>query len=299
MSRLPSAAGRCNTNVRACSPSGLASFKPSPAQAVVFKRDAGQIRSTIVVADIVSNSSLESVNDMTDCASVPCKVAHVVAAGFLLFSSASPAWALPEPLLQKPVWGLVADAATSVLPDAVAPPTAAPAPVPLAVPAPPLLSPPISVEPAVVVTSNPTTLNMLPQNSSIPPELTVTDYWNYIIKNRPVAWKFISKAIQSNNWEGLQDLLLVPPFTDLQQACYYVPPALLQADEYNSAIDTRKAYKDFVDHVNDFYRVAARAENGATDAAQVQQAFFLMSASVDSFIQAIPKKYLVVIAPQQ
>ena len=62
-------------------------------------------------------------------------------------------------------------------------------------------------------------------------------------------------------------------------------PVPLQANEYNAAVDTRKAYLDFNNHVQDLQKVSSSAAEGTAAPSQVQQAFNLMSASLDSMLR--------------
>lgn len=75
--------------------------------------------------------------------------------------------------------------------------------------------------------------------------------------------------IQTGNYFNLAQNLNVAPAADLRQAALHIPWALLQNNEYNAAVDTRKAYRDFDDHIKDLQRVASAAAAGASEPQQV------------------------------
>lgn len=70
----------------------------------------------------------------------------------------------------------------------------------------------------------------------------------------------------------------------MRQAALYLPWALLQRDDFNIAIDARKAYDDFNAHIQDLAAAADAAGAGDGSAQRVQQAFILMSASLDGCV---------------
>lgn len=51
------------------------------------------------------------------------------------------------------------------------------------------------------------------------------------------------------DYSSLSDDLNVAPFADLRQAALFIPWALLQRDDFSTAVDARKAYNDFNAHV--------------------------------------------------
>jgi hypothetical protein len=141
-----------------------------------------------------------------------------------------------------------------------------------------------------------------------------------IMKTRPPCWQQIAMRIQAAEFEPLSKDLNIPPFADLRQAVLYVPWALLQKDDISGAGDTRKAYRDFEQHVKvggclrvrvvsaigpalihsitcswvhtmshlqDLQLAAESAAAGDGDPVRVQQAFLLMSASLDRWVGAL------------
>lgn len=141
----------------------------------------------------------------------------------------------------------------------------------------------------------------------MPNNLRVREYCTIITSNRARVWQQIAQQIQAGDFATLSMNLNVAPAADLRQAGLYIPWALMQNNEFNAAIDSRKAYNDFDEHVKDLQRAAASAAAlaaAAADAQQpvppaqqqqlaqkIQQAFILMSASLDGFLQAVPAKY--------
>ncbi|PNH07431.1 hypothetical protein TSOC_006103 [Tetrabaena socialis] len=136
--------------------------------------------------------------------------------------------------------------------------------------------------------------------SDVPCNLRVKEYWTLINQRRAPAFRQIAQQIQTGNYDTLNMNLNVAPMADLRQAVLYLPWALLQNSEYTATTDSFKAHKVFDDHVKDLQRAATAASVYGTgegpaqaqqQAQQVQQAFILMSASLDGFLAAVPAKY--------
>lgn len=108
---------------------------------------------------------------------------------------------------------------------------------------------------------------------------------------RPPAWQLIAGAIANGRFSDIASLLVSSPFDDVRGATVAVPWVLLRDGESPAAVAARKAALDFGSHVDDLDRAAANAAAGSASREKVQQAFFLMSASLDSFIGAVPSKY--------
>lgn len=53
------------------------------------------------------------------------------------------------------------------------------------------------------------------------------------------------------------------------QACFYIPWALLQSDDFDAAVAARKAYVDYIDHVHALAGIALKAADGVTGAGGV------------------------------
>jgi hypothetical protein len=126
----------------------------------------------------------------------------------------------------------------------------------------------------------------------LPATKTVREYVQVIYKSRPVAWQQIAQHIQKDEFYALSSELLLSPFDDLRQACFFIPWALLNNEEVNASSDARRAYDDLMDHVDDLDRVSRSAGRGEAPPAKVQQAFFLLNATLDKFISTVPKRYL-------
>ena len=165
----------------------------------------------------------------------------------------------------------------------------------------------------------------------MPPNLSAQAYLRVIADARRASWPLIARCSSTGDWTGLARLLVQPPFDDVRAAAFYLPWSLLQADDYAAAVDVRKGYVDFVEHVHDLAAVALSAADAA-DAARsggggagtgaggaggatpppaapsaaaaaaaaaspeaagraVQQAFLLLNASLDRLLSAVPIKY--------
>lgn len=122
--------------------------------------------------------------------------------------------------------------------------------------------------------------------------LEVTDYIQQLNKARRDSWPRIAQKISSGEYVTLSQMLIISPFEDVRQACLYIPFALQQRDDVLAAEACRKAYVDFIDHVHDLDRISLAASRSEADPNQVQQAFMLLSASLDTYIASIPSKYL-------
>jgi hypothetical protein len=57
-------------------------------------------------------------------------------------------------------------------------------------------------------------------------------------------------------------VLVQPPFDDVRQACFYIPWALLQSDDFTAAVAARKEYVEFIDHVHALATIALKAADG-------------------------------------
>jgi hypothetical protein len=133
---------------------------------------------------------------------------------------------------------------------------------------------------------------------------------------RRASWPLIARCIGSSDWTGLARLLVQPPFDDVRAAAFFLPWSLMQVDDYAAAVEVRKGYTDFVEHVHDLAAVALSAADGEAGGAgaagvgapsaaaaaaaaapkeaagrAVQQAFLLLSASLDRLLSAVPIKY--------
>ncbi len=102
-----------------------------------------------------------------------------------------------------------------------------------------------------------------------------------LTKKRPACWQRVAQQIQAGEFAALSDGLSVPPFADLRAAALYIPWALLQRDDFTTAVDARKAFNELESHVQDLQMAAAAAAAGDADPQRVQQAFILLSASMD------------------
>jgi len=52
------------------------------------------------------------------------------------------------------------------------------------------------------------------------------------------------------------------------QACFYIPWALLQSDDFTAAVAARKAYVDYIDHVHALAAIALKAADGVPGAGE-------------------------------
>jgi hypothetical protein len=57
--------------------------------------------------------------------------------------------------------------------------------------------------------------------------------------------------------------------TSALQACFYIPWALLQCDDFEAAIAARKAYLDYIDHVHALAAIALKAADGVPGAGEL------------------------------
>ncbi|KAL6752978.1 hypothetical protein V8C86DRAFT_2737849 [Haematococcus lacustris] len=128
--------------------------------------------------------------------------------------------------------------------------------------------------------------------SSLPSNLRVKEYWAVINKNRPPCWQRIASLIQGSQFAELSEELNQGMFADMRYATLHIPWALLQRDDFGACTEARKAFNEFNEHVQDLQAVAVSAAAGDADAQRVQQAFILMSASLDSFLTTVPNSYL-------
>ncbi len=172
---------------------------------------------------------------------------------------------------------------------------------------PPAVAFPAPLPPPPAPTASDPTIFQYDFASDVPNNLRVREYCTIITSNRARVWQLIAQQIQAGDFGTLSMNLNVAPAADLRQAALYIPWALMQNNEFNAAIDSRKAFNDFDEHVKDLQRAAASAAAlaaAAADAQQpvppaqqqqlaqkIQQAFILMSASLDGFLQAVPAKY--------
>eukprot|EP00878_Enallax_costatus_P017598 GHUV01018490.1.p1 GENE.GHUV01018490.1~~GHUV01018490.1.p1 ORF type:complete len:191 (+),score=60.56 GHUV01018490.1:76-573(+) len=122
--------------------------------------------------------------------------------------------------------------------------------------------------------------------------LSVQAYLQILQESRRASWPIIAQKISAGDWIALSQVLVQPPFDDVRQACFYIPWALLQSDDFTAAVAARKAFVDFIDHVHALATIALKADDEVPGAAvQVQQSFLLLNASVDAYLSAVPKKY--------
>lgn len=122
--------------------------------------------------------------------------------------------------------------------------------------------------------------------------LSVPSYIQILQDSRRSSWPLLAQKIQAGEWIAFSQLLQEAPFDAVRQACFYIPWALLQSDDFDAAVAARKAYVDYIDHVHALAGIALKAADGVPGAdLQVQQAFTLMNASLNAFLAAVPVKY--------
>ncbi|GLC36794.1 hypothetical protein PLESTB_000782300 [Pleodorina starrii] len=134
--------------------------------------------------------------------------------------------------------------------------------------------------------------------SDVPSNLRVREYWSIINQTRPRTWQLIAQQIQTGSYAILAIDLNLAPMADLRHAALHLPWALLQNYDYNAATDAMKAYKNLEEHIKDLERAATAAAAlppadavSSPQAQQVQQAFILMSASLDGYLATVPTRY--------
>jgi len=160
-----------------------------------------------------------------------------------------------------------------------------------------------------------------PATSAVPPNLSAPAYLRIVADARRASWPMIARCIGAADWTRLPRLLVRPPFDDLRASTFFLPWALMQADDYAAAVDVRKGYVEFAAHAHDLAAVALSAADGAAGAGKgggtgpvaapsaaaaaaasappeaagraVQQAFLLLSASLDRLLSAVPMRYTV------
>jgi hypothetical protein len=122
----------------------------------------------------------------------------------------------------------------------------------------------------------------------------------HLFKARRTSWPLLAKLISTGSWIELSQALVQAPFDTVRQSLFYVPWALLQLDDFTSAVAARKAYVDFIDHVHALAEIALKAADqaeprrgsgGGVNEVQVQQAFMLLNASLDAYLAVLPPKY--------
>lgn len=119
-------------------------------------------------------------------------------------------------------------------------------------------------------------------NASVPSNFKASEYARIIRANRPGCWQRIALLIQAGDYQTLGEELGMGPMAELRAASLYLPWALMQSGQYPAATDARKAFLDLDSHVEDMRTAAEAISSGnGGDPQRVQQAFFLMSASLD------------------
>ena len=121
--------------------------------------------------------------------------------------------------------------------------------------------------------------------------LRPNEYYKQLLLLRPICWAAMARSLQSKEYDRLSLAMNQAPIADLRAAAKFTPWALLQADEYEAAVASRKAFVDLEVHMKDLQQIAeATAMDGATPE-QVQQAFILLNASFEQFIATIPSRF--------
>jgi hypothetical protein len=126
----------------------------------------------------------------------------------------------------------------------------------------------------------------------VTPDLSIQAYVQILMRARRQAFPLIAKSIAASDFIGLAEMVPKRPIDDLRQAAFYIPWALLQLDDYTSSVACRKAYIDVLTHIQDIEQIAVAASQQGATATQVQQAFLLLSATLDTYIATIPAKYV-------
>lgn len=128
-------------------------------------------------------------------------------------------------------------------------------------------------------------------DDGVPSNLKPKEYYKLLFQLRPVCWAAIARSLQSKDYDRLSLIMNQAPIADLRSAAKFTPWSLLQANEYDAAVASRKAFVDLEVHMKDLQQIAeATAMDGATPE-QVQQSFILLNASFEQFIATLPSKF--------
>jgi hypothetical protein len=128
-------------------------------------------------------------------------------------------------------------------------------------------------------------------DDGVPSNLRPNEYYRLLFQLRPICWAAIARSLQTKDYDRLSLAMNQAPIADLRSAAKFTPWSLLQADEYEAAVASRKAFVDLETHMKDLSQIAeATAMNGAQPE-QVQQAFILLNASFEQFIATMPSRF--------
>ncbi|MEW5304521.1 MAG: hypothetical protein WDW36_007130 [Sanguina aurantia] len=101
-----------------------------------------------------------------------------------------------------------------------------------------------------------------------------------------MAWNLFQEYIDKGRYKIMSESLVLSPFDDVFQSCFYIPWALLPIDESRAA-SAQAAYNVFKSRTEQLNAVCIRAARYTATEAEVVTAMNALDASLTDFLQVV------------
>jgi len=127
------------------------------------------------------------------------------------------------------------------------------------------------------------------ENMSVKPALTVPQYVREIETYRDQALGELDELIESESYDKLANALVIAPFANVQQACFYIPWAMLPVDQDRS-YQAQLGYLRVQDCIDQLDKSAQDASHLFAEQEDVRQAKFRLDSSLDEFLRVVQQQ---------
>mmetsp|Transcript_6893 Transcript_6893/g.42064 ORF Transcript_6893/g.42064 Transcript_6893/m.42064 type:complete len:198 (-) Transcript_6893:1792-2385(-) len=124
------------------------------------------------------------------------------------------------------------------------------------------------------------------ENMSVKPALSVQQYVREIQTYRGQALAELDGWIESESYDKLSNALVIAPFANVQQACFYIPWAMLPVDQDRS-YQAQLSYLKVQDCIDRLDRSAQDASHLFAEQEDVVQAKSRLESALDEFLRVV------------
>lgn len=124
------------------------------------------------------------------------------------------------------------------------------------------------------------------ENMSVKPALSLQEYVREIETYRGQALAELDGWIESESYDKLSNALLIAPFANVQQACFYIPWAMLPVDQDRS-YQAQLRYLQVQDCIDRLDKSAQDASHLYAEQEDVLQAKISLESALDEFLRVV------------
>lgn len=117
------------------------------------------------------------------------------------------------------------------------------------------------------------------------PALSTSEYVEKISSMRGQAWGDMHALAESGKYTELSNNLVLTPVDDIRQSVLYIPSALLKEGKRQEAINSRKAYTEFIRELKRLDEIALKAARYDADEEDVSDAIDRLGKKLDLVLQ--------------